>query len=64
MANRPRASFKDLKARWGRLRVTEGTELEPRILELRSDTTGFEVWRWIAGSGAKALFERISPWEG
>lgn len=61
MTSRPRASLKDLQERWSRLRVTEGTEQEPRIVELLSETTGCEVWRWLAGRGPRALFERVGP---
>lgn len=56
---RARASWEQLQARWHTsLRVTEGTQQEPRIVELMAAET-VEVWKWIGGSGAKALFERM-----
>lgn len=53
---RARRTLGDLRRCWGKLRVTEGTEAEPRIIERRS-MGDCEVWKHLHGKGSGAVFE-------
>ena len=57
--NRPRAQLQALRAMWGRLRIVEGTEEAPLIIERKTPHGRFEVWKRIEGSGLKAWFQRV-----
>jgi hypothetical protein len=62
-AGRDRAQLYALRSRWGTLRVVEGTDEAPVILERRTPLGTFEVWRHESGTGSKAWFERRTDGE-
>lgn len=43
---------------WGKLRIVEGTEAEPTLIERQVPFGNFEVWRYLSGSGSKSIFEK------
>lgn len=55
---KPRAQLHELKSRQGTLRITEGTEAEPRVIERRTLFGSFEVWTFVSGTGTRAVFEQ------
>ncbi len=54
---RARAQLHELRSRWGQIRVTEGTEEEPRVIERLTRFGNLEIWKWVNGRGTKAWFE-------
>ncbi len=60
---RARAQLHELKSRWGTLRVTEGTEEEPLIIERRTPMGNCEVWKHVSGRGSKSWFEHVNGGE-
>jgi hypothetical protein len=60
---RPRAQLHHLKSRLGTLRVTEGTEEEPKIIERITAFGNCEVWKYVSGRGTRAWFE-MANWGG
>ena len=60
MGKGAQASLADLRRMLGHLRVVEGTNEAPTLLERKSLFGYFEVWKWVSGKGTKALFQQVS----
>jgi hypothetical protein len=57
---RGRATLNQLRLRWGKLRLTEGTPIDPIVFELTNIDGRTEVWKHVSGRGGKAIFERTA----
>lgn len=55
---RAHATRSDLARMWGRLRVTEGTETEPLVIERRS-MGNLQVWKFVHPSKQGPVFELV-----
>jgi len=56
-SQRPSSDTTNLRARWGELRIVEGTERAPTKLELRS-MAGLERWRFAFKAEGMTWFEQ------
>lgn len=55
---RAHATLAQLRQMWGKFRVVEGTEAEPRLIE-RLSMGDLQLWRHLRGRGSAAVFELV-----
>lgn len=58
MSPRARATIVELRRMWGKLRVTEGTDEVPLVIERRA-LGNLQIWKYREGRKHAAVFELV-----